>query len=127
MSVASWRSAQPLTTIRYAIALDGVNDIGASNASTASTTGAYDDLISRAHSAGVVIYGGTILPFNGSSYYSASHETVRQEVNAYIKSGVFDGVIDFDAAVSDGGNPPKLQAEYATWAQTDGLHPSPAG
>ena len=52
---------------------------------------------------------------------------VRQQVNTYIKSGAFDGYIDFDAAVTDGGNPPKLQATYAAWSQMDGLHPGPAG
>ena len=56
---------------------------------------------------------------------------MRQQVNTYIKSGVFDGVLDFDAAVTDGGNPPKLQTPYATWTSADGsgdgLHPSPAG
>ena len=36
-------------------------------------------------------------------------------------------MIDFDAALTDGGQPPRLQAQYATWAQTDGLHPGPAG
>jgi len=113
--------------VRYAIVYHGVNDIGAAGASTAAMRAAYDDLIARAHGAGLLIYGGTILPFSGNSYYSAAHETVRQEVNAYIRSGVFDGVIDFDAALTDGGNPPALQAVYATWAQTDWLHPGPAG
>jgi len=75
----------------------------------------------------VLIYGATILPFGGNSYYSAAHESVRQQVNTYVKSGVFDGYIDFDAALTDGGNPPKLQATYAAWAQMDGLHPGPAG
>jgi lysophospholipase L1-like esterase len=121
------RDAIGQSGVRYVIVFDGVNDIGAANASTPSMTDAYDDLISRAHAAGLLIYGGTILPFYGSSYYSDSHETVRQEVNSYIRSGVFDGVIDFDAAVSDGGDPPSLQEAYATWAQTDWLHPSPAG
>ena len=87
----------------------------------------YDSLISAAHARGLLIYGATILPFGGNSYYTAAHESVRQQVNMYIKSGVFDGVIDFDAAVTDGGNPPKLQATYAAWSQMDGLHPGPAG
>jgi lysophospholipase L1-like esterase len=112
--------------VAYAIVFDGVNDIGG-GASTQSMTNAYNDLIQRGHDAGLLVYGGTLLPFNGSSYYSTSHETVRQEVNTFIRSGAFDGVIDFDAAVTDGGNPPKLQELYATWAQTDYLHPSPAG
>jgi lysophospholipase L1-like esterase len=112
--------------VRYAIVFDGVNDIGG-GASFASLKGAYDTLISAARAKGLLIYGATILPFGGNSYYSVAHESVRQQVNAYIKSGAFDGYIDFDAALTDGGNPPKLQTVYATWAQMDGLHPGPAG
>jgi lysophospholipase L1-like esterase len=112
--------------VRYAIVFDGVNDIG-SDASFASMKAAYDDLISRAHAKGLTILGATILPFNGNSYYTTAHEQVRQQVNTYIRSGVFDGIIDFDAALTDGGNPPKLKATYAAWSQEDWLHPGPAG
>jgi len=113
--------------VKYVIVYDGVNDIGSSGSSFTTLKAAYDDLISRAHAKGLLIYGATILPFGGNSYYSTGHESVRQQVNTYIKSGAFDGYIDFDAALTDGGNPPKLKTEYATWAQTDGLHPGPAG
>jgi lysophospholipase L1-like esterase len=112
--------------VKYVIVYDGVNDIG-NGASYASMKTAYDDLISRAHAKGLVIYGATILPFGANSYYSAAHESVRQQVNTYVKSGAFDGYIDFDAALTDGGSPPKLKDEYAKWAQTDGLHPGPVG
>jgi len=112
--------------VKYAIVLDGVNDIGG-GASFASLKTAYDDLIGKAHAQGVLIYGGTILPFGGHSYYSTEHESVRVQTNAYLKSAAFDGYIDFDAALTDGGTPPKLQTAFATWAQTDGLHPGPAG
>ena len=112
--------------VRYAIVFDGVNDIGG-GASFASMKTAYDGLISAAHAKGLLIYGATITPFGGNAYYTPAHESVRQQVNTYIKSGVFDGFIDFDAAVTDGGNPPKLQATFAAWAQMDGLHPGPAG
>ena len=112
--------------VRYAIVFDGVNDIGG-NAQFATMKAAYDDLIARAHAKGVLIYGATILPFGGNGYYTVAHENVRQQVNAYIRSGVFDGVIDFETAVTDGGNPPRLQAAFAAWAQQDGLHPGPAG
>ena len=114
--------------VRYVIVFDGVNDIGAAGASFEAIKAAYDDLISRAHARGLLIFGATITPFGGyTAYYTVAHESVRQEVNAYIKSGVFDGTIDFDAALTDGGNPPGLQTAYATWAQMDGLHPGPAG
>ena len=112
--------------VKYAIILDGVNDIGG-GASFASMKTVYDGLISSAHAKGVLVFGATITPFGGSSYYSVAHESVRTQVNAYIKGGAFDGFIDFDTAVSDGGSPPKLAVSYATWAQTDGLHPGPAG
>jgi lysophospholipase L1-like esterase len=112
--------------VRYVIIFDGVNDILA-DASFSSMKSAYQDLISRAHAKGLLIYGATITPFGAYSSYSSSRESVRQQVNTFIKSGAFDGVIDFDAAVTDGGSPPKLQSQYATWSQQDGLHPGPAG
>ncbi len=112
--------------VRYAIVYDGVNDIGAGTPFE-TMRGAYDRLIGAAHEQGLLIYGATILPFSGNGFYNVQNEGVRQQVNAYIKSGVFDGFIDFDAALTDGGDPPSLQTPYATWAQMDGLHPGPAG
>jgi lysophospholipase L1-like esterase len=112
--------------VKYAIVFDGVNDIAAGTAFSTMKT-VYDGMISAARSQGVLIYGGTILPFGGSSYYSVAHESVRQQVNTYVRSGVFDGIIDFDAALTDNGNPPSLQTIYATWSQMDWLHPGPAG
>ena len=112
--------------VKYAIVYDGVNDIGG-GATAQSMQNVYAQMISAAHAQGVLIFGATIMPFGGNAYYTVAHESVRQQVNTYIRSGVFDGVIDFDAALTDGGNPPKLQATYAAWAQMDGLHPGPAG
>jgi lysophospholipase L1-like esterase len=91
----------------------------------------YASMISQAHAQGLLIFGATITPFGANAYYTVAHEAVRQQVNTYIRSGVFDGVLDFEAAVTDGGNPPALQTQYATWTSADGsgdgLHPSPAG
>ena len=118
--------------VRYAIIYDGVNDI-LGGASFSSMKTVYDSLISQGHTKGLLVYGATITPFGGYTT-NAGYETVRQQVNTYIKSGAFDGVLDFDAAVTDGGPGgaiPKLQAPYATWTSADGmgdgLHPSPAG
>jgi len=112
--------------IKYAIIYDGVNDIGG-GASADSMKTAYAGLVSAAHAKNLVAIGATIPPFSGNSYYTAAHETVRTTINAYIKTAAFDGYIDFDTALTDGGNPPKLQATYAAWSQTDWLHPGPAG
>ena len=111
--------------VKYVIVLDGVNDIHG-GASLDSLKSAYMSLISMAHAKNLLIYGGTITPFGGDADY-ASGDSLRVQVNTFIKSGVFDGVIDFDAALTDGGNPAKLQAMYSTWSQADGLHPGPAG
>ena len=97
--------------VRWVIISEGVNDIGA-GVSAASLTGAYDTLIAQARAQGLRVYGGTISPFGSNSYYSVAHESVRQSVNTYIRSGKFDAFIDFDAAVRDTSNPPRLQAAY---------------
>jgi lysophospholipase L1-like esterase len=112
--------------VKYAIVYDGVNDIS-TDASFDSIKAVYDKLTSAGHTKGLLVFGATITPFGGHSFYTVAHESVRQQVNTYIKSGAFDGYIDFDAAVTDGGNPPKLQATLAAWSQMDGLHPGPAG
>ena len=113
--------------VRWVVVFEGVNDIGG-GATASSITSAFAGFISQAHANNLLIYGATITPFGTNSYYTAAHETVRQQVNTYIRTaGNFDGVLDFDAAVTDGGNPPALQSQYDTWAQTDGLHLSPAG
>jgi lysophospholipase L1-like esterase len=109
--------------VRWVIIFEGVNDIGA-GVSASTLTSAYDTLIAQARGKGLRVYGATITPFGSNAYYTAAHETVRQTVNTYIRSGKFDAFIDFDAAVRDGSNPPKVQAAYDSG---DGLHLNPAG
>jgi lysophospholipase L1-like esterase len=119
------------TGVKYVIVFDGVNDIGGGT-SASTITQAYGSLVSQARNKGLTIYGATITPFGTNTgsggYYSTANEMVRQQVNTWIKTaGNFDGYFDFDAAVTDNGNPPALQSKYDTWAQTDGLHLNPVG
>jgi lysophospholipase L1-like esterase len=109
--------------VRWVIIFEGVNDIGA-GVSASTLTSAYATLISQARGQGLRVYGATITPFGSNGYYTPAHETVRQTVNTYIRGGNFDAVIDFDAAVRDTSNPPRLQAAYDSG---DGLHLNPAG
>jgi lysophospholipase L1-like esterase len=126
---------------KYVVVLYGVNDIHG-NVSLANITGAYKDLVDRAHSHDpkILVFGGTLLPFGGNTsgsdpYYSSTAESLRKDVNNAIKANAmgFDGIIDFDAALTDNGTPPKLQDVYAAWTagnpsgSADGLHPGPAG
>jgi lysophospholipase L1-like esterase len=84
-------------------------------------------IIVRARSRGIRVYGATITP-NGSSPVPGAHtpdtEAKRTAVNRWIRtSGAFDGVVDFDAAVRDPANPTRLLPAY----DADGVHLSDAG
>lgn len=118
--------------VRYFILFEGVNDIGGRNSSMATATNlvnAYADMASKAKARGIRAYGATITPFGGSGYYSDLHEQERQYVNAWLRTNtVFDGVIDFDAAVRDPAALTNFQAAYHPGLYAnDWLHLNPAG
>ncbi|HWC87847.1 MAG TPA: GDSL-type esterase/lipase family protein [Solirubrobacteraceae bacterium] len=109
------------------IVLEGVNDI-AQKATAASLIAAYEQLITRAHGAGVAIQLGTLTPTAGAvsaAYASAAATSVREQVNQWIRAEHFsDGIVDFDAAVRD---PREPQAITPADQGGDHLHFSPAG
>jgi len=109
--------------VRWVIIFEGVNDIGWGQAAD-KIISAYKTFITKAHNAGLLIYGATITPFKGNGYYSTEHEAVRDAVNDWIRtSGEFDGVIDFDRAVRDPADEDQLNPAY----QYEWLHLNPAG
>lgn len=120
--------------VRWMIVIEGVNDIGTAAqarkkgepAPTANDViAALEQIIYRAHAAGIRVFGGTILPFGGSFYNLPGAEEDRKTVNDWIRnSGRFDGVIDFDSAVRDSANPRQLAAAADSG---DHLHLNPAG
>lgn len=114
--------------VKWVVVLEGVNDIGGAGDATQVSNAlisAYQELITKAHNAGLLIYGVPILPFGGSDYDTGSHTTARQLVNEWIRtSGSFDAVLDLDAAVEDPNNPGQLLPAYD---DGDKLHLSPAG
>jgi len=74
----------------------------------------YRQIIARAHARGLLVYGATIAPYEGASYYRPEGNAVRQAVNDWIRSsGEFDAVLDFDAALRDPTKPTQMK---------DGLH-----
>ena len=109
--------------VTWIVVFEGVNDIG-KDVSAPALTSAFASLIERAHGRHLRVYGATITPFATHAYFTTAHESTRQAVNAYVRSGAFDAVIDLDAAVRDPSNPSRLQAIYDTG---DGLHLKPAG
>jgi lysophospholipase L1-like esterase len=126
--------AQP--GVRYAIVLEGINDIGHPGQSAPANEivtaediiAAYKQLIERAHAAGIKIFGATLTPFAGTTipgYFSPEKEVKRKAVNEWIRtSHAFDGVIDFEKAVRDPQHPDQILSKYDGG---DRLHPGDAG
>ncbi|MEO8256438.1 MAG: SGNH/GDSL hydrolase family protein [Acidobacteriota bacterium] len=115
--------------VTHVIVLESINDIGQArdNAcpSAADLIAAHRQLIERAHSRGLKIFGATLTPFEGAAYWTREGEAKRQAVNDWIRNGKFyDGVIDFDAAVRDPNAPTKLQPQFNPG---DNLHLTDAG
>lgn len=122
------------------ILMMGINDIGWADSPLAPRESApaaediiagYKQLIDRAHMGRIRIVAATLTPFADTfkegplaSYYNEDKETKREVVNAFIRSGAFDGVIDFDAVVRDAANPKHIQAQFDSG---DHLHPNDAG
>ena len=91
----------------------------------ADITGAYRQMIDRAHDRGIKVIGATVLPYKGAGYYGADGDAVRIAVNGWIRTpGHFDGVIDFDRAVADKDDPLRMARPYDSG---DALHPGDAG
>ena len=107
--------------VRWVLVFEGVNDIGGSRETTSGgqtpnvadgIIQAYQQLIVRAHTHGLRIYGATITPFGKSQYSSDATEAARQKVNTWIRtSGQFDAVVDFDKATRDPNAPSQLAAD----------------
>ncbi|MCT2591223.1 SGNH/GDSL hydrolase family protein [Streptomyces sp. N2-109] len=79
----------------------------------------------QAHERGLQVLGGTLTPFGGHRGYEPRLDAIRQAVNQQIRAGgVFDAVVDFDAALRDPAHPERLRKAYDSG---DHLHPSDNG
>ena len=113
--------------VRWVIILEGINDIGNAWGEGVGDAliEAFRQMIHSAHLKGVFVYGATLLPMKGSSYYSEDHEAIRQTVNSWIRSGgEFDAVIDLDLALRNPADTLSLLPEADTG---DHLHPGETG
>jgi len=123
------RDALGQSGVTHVIVLEGINDI--SNARQNPTPTAEDiiaihkQMIERAHTRGVKIYGATLTPNEGCRCFTREGEAKRQAINQWIRTGnAYDGVIDFDAITRDPAQPGRFLAAYDSG---DHLHPSDAG
>ncbi|OYD07051.1 hypothetical protein CHM34_13460 [Paludifilum halophilum] len=109
------------------IFLEGINDIGhlPHNYDTDEIIAGMKEIIQRVHAQDLKIYGGTLAPYEGASFYTEEGEATRQEVNRWIRnSHAFDGVIDFDKVLRDPEHPTRL---FPAYDSGDHLHPNDAG
>lgn len=124
--------------VTHALVFIGVNDLGGQHRNTpdlpadrkkllADLRLAHRQLAERAKARGICMIGATITPYVGSDYYhpEPENEADRQELNDWIRnSGVFDAVVDFDAALRDPADPKRISKPLDSG---DHLHPSLAG
>jgi lysophospholipase L1-like esterase len=124
--------------VTHVVLLEGLNDFGLGGAngqplpSAADLIAGYKQIVARAHTHGIKVIAGTMLPFEGANlgaiapdYYSPEKNARRQAVNEFIRGGAgADGVVDFEAAVRDPAHPLQLLARFKG---TDNLHLTDAG
>jgi lysophospholipase L1-like esterase len=125
------RDALAVSGVKTVIIALGTNDIGMSsrrghNSLTANQlTGALQAMAERLQGGGIRVIGSTLLPCMGWPGYQPYHEAIRNEVNAWIRTGDgFDRVVDFDAALRAEDDPSRMKTAYDSG---DHLHPSSAG
>ncbi len=120
---------------RWLLVFIGINDLGtrldarkkgADYASLDDLLVAYRQIIQRAKGRGLRVIGATITPYEGNvGYWCEDGEQDRQALNTWIRtSGLFDAVVDFDAALRDPEKPTRLAPAFDCG---DHLHPSLEG
>ena len=125
--------AQPGVT--HVIVLLGTNDLrnrpgkAEEEAQAPAMIAGLKQMALRAQARGIKMFAGTLTPFENETFlpgaWNPRREAVRQEVNAWIRTGgAFDAVIDFDAGVRDPEHP---TAMLPKWDCGDHLHQSDAG
>ncbi len=119
--------------VKYVVVMLGINDIGRTSqprkpgdpVSIDQVTWALAQIAARAHTHGLKVYAATLTPYAGAKYQDAAGSSMRDAVNAFIRtSGVFDAVIDFDKVTRDPAHP---QAFLPAYDSGDHLHPNDAG
>ena len=120
--------------VTHVVMLEGINDLLRGTAAAvppdsvtvADIVFGYKQLIARAHERGLLIYGATLTPIGGLNRpTTAAADVKRLALNEWIRtSGMFDGVIDFEAATRDPTQPDRFLPAFDSG---DHLHPSDAG
>ncbi|MFB6819516.1 SGNH/GDSL hydrolase family protein, partial [Streptomyces sp. NPDC056347] len=109
------RDALDVAGVRTVVIALGINDVQRSPQETdpRHITDALRSMTERAHARGLRVVGATLMPFEGFRTWTPAHDAVRQRVNELIRAGgIYDDVVDFDAAARDPQRPTRLRPEY---------------
>ena len=110
--------------VKWIILFEAVNDLGGAQNGVQTAKriiDVYKQIIREAHQKGIYVFGATITPFKGNSYYSADHENGRSTINKWVRTTkMLDGVIDFDKAVRNPQDTIAMQSQFLF--ENDWLH-----
>ncbi len=126
------RDVLSLRRVDYVVLLEGINDIRNSGPpdfklgrDAREAISAYRQIVGRLTDHRITVIGATLTPFEGSDRFEPTAEATRQAMNAFIRdSGLFAGVVDFDAALRD---PQKPLSMIDAASRPDRLHPNDEG
>jgi lysophospholipase L1-like esterase len=130
------RDVITLAGVKSVIWLEGINDFGNANAAPEDVANGVRDIVKRLRAAiqGVRIVMATLtssLNSTNGGYGAPAINDKRQTYNQFIRtSGLFDAVIDFDAATLDpqtGELKAEFQPNSSVGGPGDKLHPNRAG
>ncbi len=107
---------------------DPINDLGSTSPppSSSQLIAGLQQLITRAHQAGLKFICSTLTPYQGAGYWTSQGETAREALNSFVRgtgSGC-DAVVDQDTATHDPANPTRYLPAYDSG---DHLHPNDSG
>jgi lysophospholipase L1-like esterase len=131
------RDVLSLSGVAAVIWLEGINDLSRlGNATVEAIEAGMKDGVARLRSRlpGVRVIGATLTPALGAAnanHGSPEQDEQRRRLNAFIRSsGLFDGVADFDAVITDpdtGAMRPEYVHNTTTGGDGDKLHPNRLG
>ena len=124
------RDVLSVAGVSQVIVLEGINDIRhrddtLNESSADDLVAGYRRLVERLHARNIKVIGATLTPYKGTARQTALGLDSVARVNELIRNGgLFDGVIDFYAALEDPADPGRMRPEMSSG---DWLHPGDAG
>jgi lysophospholipase L1-like esterase len=128
------RDVLQLPGVTHVIWLEGINDLGGGGSNSEKVIEGFKAGSVKLRAKGIKIIGATLVSSLGSTptHGTAEVDSARRKINDFIRNsgGVFDGVVDFDAATLDPSTG-ALRREFVPNSSIggpgDGLHPNRAG